>query len=166
MGLLLFLAFGSAAFKMTNYRASQMLFSCVFHFTCRILIFGQRHFIVRGAHLWGLQVRFEDIHNTLSKPIKKSNEENAKEREIKTTRHEFYKNDKVWVWNTFDVKNSLQNCNPTKDGPYTTLTKLRDIVVWIKKSPSSKPSLVHCKKKQISHKLNAFDFQSHFNSHH
>ena len=62
---------------------------------------------------------------------------------IKAMSHEFQLDGKVLLWNPVQCKGLSSKLQPNWDGPYTVFKGLNDVVVCIRKSPSSKPKIVH-----------------------
>ena len=63
--------------------------------------------------------------------------------DMKATRYELQESGKVWLWNPVQRKGLSPKLQSNWDGPYTVLKRLNDAVVHIRKSPSSKPKVVH-----------------------
>ncbi|GFW73493.1 integrase core domain protein [Trichonephila clavipes] len=66
--------------------------------------------------------------------------------DARATRHDFREGDKEWLWNPKRRKVLSQKLQTNWEGPYTVLKRLNDVVVWIQKSPHSKPKVIHYKR--------------------
>ena len=141
---LFLLAYRSAVHETTGYTPSQMLFGRELRLPCD-LFFGRPPDTPSSPeeYLRDLQARFEDVHNFARERISMATERMKTRYDIKATNHEFQEGEKVWLWNPVRRKGLSPKLQSNWDGPYTVLKRLNDVVVRIRKSPSSKPKVVH-----------------------
>ncbi|GFX79280.1 integrase core domain protein [Trichonephila clavipes] len=63
--------------------------------------------------------------------------------DAKASGHDFHEDNKVWLWNLKRRKGLSPKLQTIWEGPYAVLKRLNDVVVWIQKSPQTKPMVIH-----------------------
>ncbi|GFU59506.1 retrovirus-related Pol polyprotein from transposon 412 [Trichonephila clavipes] len=94
-------------------------------------------------YVQNLQARFEDVHNLARERINLRTEKMKTRYDTKATGHQFKEGDKVWFYNPTRRKGLSPKLQSHWDGPYTILKIINDVVIRIRKSPNSKPRVVH-----------------------
>lgn len=141
---LFLLAYRSAVHETTGYSPSQMLFGHNLRLPCDLL-FGRPPDAPSSPeeYVEDLQARFEAVHNFARERISVATEKMKTRYDTKATGPQFHEGDKVWLWNPKRQKGLSPKLQSHWDGPYTVLNRLNDVVVRIRKSPNSKPRVVH-----------------------
>ncbi|GFU28983.1 kinectin [Trichonephila clavipes] len=79
------------------------------------------------------------MHHLARERIGMASEKMKTRYDTRATGHDFHEGDKVWLWNPKRCKGLSPKLQTNWEGPYTVLKRLNGVVVWIQKSPHSKP---------------------------
>lgn len=141
---LFLLAYRSAVHETTGYTPSQMLFGRNIRLPCDLL-FGRPPDAPSSPeeYVQDFQARLEGMHSFARERIDVATEKMKTRYDTTATDHRFQEGDKVWLWNPTRRKGLSPKLQVPWDGPYVVLKTLNDVVVRIRKSPNSKPKVVH-----------------------
>ncbi|GFW61183.1 retrovirus-related Pol polyprotein from transposon 412 [Trichonephila clavipes] len=138
------LAYRSAVHETTGYSPSQMLFGSELHLPADFLFSRLPDApLAPEEYIEKLQARMEERHHLAREIIGMASEKMKTRYDAIATGHDFHEGDKVWLWNPKRRKGLFPELQTNWEGPYTVLKRLNNIVVWIQKSPHSKPKVIH-----------------------
>ncbi|GFX09382.1 retrovirus-related Pol polyprotein from transposon 412 [Trichonephila clavipes] len=138
------LAYRSAVHETTGYSPSQMLFGRDLRLPADLLFSRPPDApLAPEEYIEKLQVRMEEMHHLATERIGIASEKMKTRYDERATGHDFHKGNKVWLWNPKRRKGLSPKLQTNWEGPYIVLKRLNDVVVRIRKSPHSKPKVIH-----------------------
>ncbi|XP_035233306.1 uncharacterized protein LOC118205124 [Stegodyphus dumicola] len=140
---LFLLAYRSAVHESTSYSPSQMLSGRDLRLPSDLLFGPPDVHSSPEEYVQDLQARLETVQRFARERINISTDRMKKRYDARATEHQFQENDKVWLWNPSRCKGVSPKLQSHWEGPYTVLNRLNDVVIRIRKSPNSKPKVVH-----------------------
>ncbi|GFX49145.1 retrovirus-related Pol polyprotein from transposon 412 [Trichonephila clavipes] len=138
------LAYRSAVHETTGYSPSQMLFGHDLRLPADLLFSRPPDApLAPEEYIDKLQARMEEMHHLARERIGMTSEKMKTRYDARATGHDFHEGDKVWLWNPKRRKGLSPKLQTKWEGSYTVLKRLNDAMVWIQKSPHSKPKVIY-----------------------
>ncbi|GFU58545.1 retrovirus-related Pol polyprotein from transposon 412 [Trichonephila clavipes] len=138
------LAYSIAVHETTGYSPSQIFFGRDLRLPTDLLFSRPPDApLAPDEYIEKLQARMEKMHHLARERTSMASEKMRTRYDARATGHDFHEGDKVWLWNSKCRKGLSLKLQTNWKGPYTVLKRLNDVVVWIQKSPHSKPKEIH-----------------------
>lgn len=138
------LAYRSAVHEATGWTPSEMLLGKSLRLPCD-LMFGRPSDAPSSPdqYVRDLETRLEKIHSFARERIDIVSDRMKTRYDTRATRQHFNEGDRVWLFNPSRRRGLSPKLQRNWEGPYTIMKKLNDVVFRIRKSPSTKPKVIH-----------------------